>query len=243
MGMSDYRLPTSKKQTYDKAYGQVNIVQIKGDKVHAYWRDVDFDGKVLLDADKKPLEPKELPTLKVENCLPVCKVGKWMATLSGDRLYNLRPISGVFPGHFKEFIASKDAAPSPKMTKGQYPHLVFGPLFELDREDVQGMVVGYRYPGLRFNFEPFEREDGKSIVGYSVFDISKSPATMQLDEFMRVTGITDFGDMPWTDNPLPMFQKRALKANKSILIHVENGSIKSLIPDQSSAFSETEETE
>ena len=232
--MSAYKPPVA-KGSYG-TNGQVKIVAVENGKVKFMFREQDKDGNF---GETQKLIVKE------EDCHPVAKVGTWSCNLSTnkDRIYNLRPITGVFPAKFKEFRARKDEQPTPQMAGGKFPHLVFRPLFELTRPDVAGMVVEYQW-GLSYNFQEFpNEEDGKpSIVGYSK-DIDKSTPTQALHEFMEVCGIWEKGPMAWQDNLLPKIQKRALDAAKSFLIHVENGYVKVLIADQSSAFSETEETE
>jgi hypothetical protein len=213
--------------------GQVKIVEVADDKVKFMFREQDKDGNF-----GETLKLK----VKVEDCHPVALVGTWACNLSSnkDRLYNVRPIQGVFPAHFKEFRAPKDEQPSPKMSSGkpEFQHLVFRPLFELTRDDVKGMLVEYQW-GLDYNFTLFpDVADGK-IAGYSK-SLDKSTHTQKLNEFMEACGIWDRGAMKWQENLLPTMQKRALDANKQVLIHVEKGSIKALIPDQSSDFGDRE---
>jgi hypothetical protein len=230
--MSNYKPPVA-KGSYG-TNGQVKIVSVENGKVKFMFREQDKDGNFG--------ETQKL-IIKEEDCHPVAKVGTWACNLSTnqDRIYNLRPISGVIPAKFKEFRSRKDEAPTPQMTGGKFPHLVFRPVFELLQKDVEGMLVEYQW-GLSYNFQEFpNEEDGKpSIVGYSK-DITKSEPTQALNEFMEVCGIWERGPMAWQDNLLPKIQKRALDAAKTFMIHVEKGYVKVLIADQSSAFEDNSE--
>ena len=203
-------------------YGQVKIIAIENGKVKFMFREQDKTGNF-----GETLKLK----VKVEDCLPVAKVGTWAAQLSSnkDKLYQVRPINGVFPGKFVEFVAKKDQPPSPTMSSGkpEFQHLIFRPLFILTRDDVAGMRVGYRW-GLDYSFVA----GADDFVKYGK-QLDRSVHMQEVDEFLTLTGVWDKGAMNYNDNLLPFFQRRALEANKTLLIHVENGYIKALIPDMS----------
>lgn len=213
--------------------GQVKVAKIENGKVYFYFREQTKEGL---------LEPVKMTPIKVEDCLPVAMVGVWAATLSTnkDKLFNLRPIQGVYPAKFVEFSAPKDEQPSPKMSGGklEWQHLVFSPLFVLTREDVKGMIVRYQY-GLDYAFTMFNAEDGTQIAGYAK-RLDRSPHMQAVDEFMQLTGIWDRGAMKWQENLLPVMQRRALDADKSVMVYLDDGYIKNLIPDASGAFDEEE---
>jgi len=216
--------------------GQVKIVEVADGKVKFMFREQDKDGN--FGETLKLL-------VKVEDCHPVALVGTWACNLSSnkDRLYNVRPIQGVFPAHFKEFRAPKDEQPLPKMSSGkiEFQHLIFRPLFELTRDDVKGMLVEYQW-GLDYNFTEFDDAEGNKIVGYSK-SLDKSTHTQKLNEFMESVGIWDRGAMKWQENLLPIMQRRALDANKKLLVHIKNGNIENLIPDMSNETFEDDKLE
>jgi len=232
--MSAYKPPVA-KGSYG-TNGQAKVVSVENGKVKFMFREQDKDGNFG--------ETLKL-IIKEEDCHPVAKTGTWACNLSTnqDRIYNLRPINGVIPAKFKEFRSRKDEAPTPQMTGGKFPHLVFRPVFELIRPEVEGMLVEYQW-GLSYNFQEFPNEEaGKpSIVGYSK-DITKSEPTQALNEFMEVCGIWERGPMAWQDNLLPKIQKRALDADaaKTFQVSLKNGYVDILIADQSSAFEDNSE--
>lgn len=210
-------------------YGQVKIVAVENGKVRFMFREQDKSGS--LGETLKLL-------VKVEDCLPVAKIGTWAAQLSSDKckLYQVRPINGVFLGKFVEFVAKKDQSPSPTMSSGkpEFQHLICRPLFVLTPDNVANMKVGYRW-GLDYSFA--EGADG--FVKYGK-QLDRSTHMQEMDEFLTLTGVWDKGAMKYSENLLPYFARRALEANKSVLIHVENGYIKALIPDMNNETFEEE---
>lgn len=214
--------------------GQVKIVKIENGKVYFYFREQTKEGL---------LEPVKMSPIKVEDCLPVAKTGVWAANLSTnkDKLFSLRPLSGMYDGKFKEFLAPKDEPPAPKMSGGkpEYQHLIFNPLFVLTSPDVEGMIVKYQW-GLDYAFVDWVDAEGNHIVGYGK-QLEKSTHMQKVDEFMTLTGIWDRGAMKWQENILPMMQKRALDADKPLRIIVKDSFVDTLMADQSSNFDENED--
>lgn len=235
--------PPFEKKRYG-TYGQVQIKKIEDGICYVLFCQTNSKGIVELNPETKMpvIEPLKLK-IKVDDCLPVARKGDWVVKLSDDKtkLYNVRPINGVFPAKFKEFVSQKDQPPSPTMSGGkqEWQRLVFKPLFALTGKGFEGMVVGYQW-GLDYLFETVVDEQGRSVMGYSK-DLTKSTHMQETHEFLLLTGILEKGPIKATDNYLPVFQRRALDANKSLLLHVENGHIKALIADQSSAFEDNSE--
>lgn len=207
--------------------GQVKIAKVENGKVYFYFREQTKEGL---------LESVKMNPIKEEDCFPVAKLGIWAATLSTnkDKLFSVRPLSGMFDGRFKEFSAPKDEPPAPKMSGGkpEWQHLIFNPLFVLTSPDVAGMIVKYQW-GLDYAFVDFVNDTGDHIVGYGK-QLDKSTHMQKVDEFMTLTGIWDHGALRWKDNILPDMQKRAIEANKSLRIIVKGSYIETLLADQSS---------
>jgi hypothetical protein len=204
-------------------YGVVKIFSIENGKVKVAFYETDREGN-LSEATIKVF-------IKAEDCFPVAKVGTWSAQLSSkhDKLYQIRPTSGVFPGKFKEFVSKKDQPPMPTMSGGkiEFQHLIFRPLFVLNREDVKDMVVGYQY-GLDYAFAT----DESGLVKYGK-QLDRSTHMQDVDDFLTKVGVWDKGEMKYSDNLLPHFHRRAVDADKSLMIHVEKGFVKTLISDMS----------
>ena len=85
----------------------------------------------------------------------------------------------------------------------------------------KGMTVPYT---LRYNFG--EDEDGN--VCYTKWG-AQSKHTPLLDEFLTVTKAWDDGPIPFTDNILPVLQKRILRKNASFQFVMKDGWINTLL--------------
>lgn len=233
--MSDYRPPVSKGSF--GVNGRVKIVDISDGRAKVAFFAADDKGMYTP-------EPTDKLYINEVDIFPVARVGQWMGRLSDkkDKLFDLRPVSGVYEGMFKEFLAKKDMLPEVYRRTTQYGvQETFRPLFILTADNVAGMIVGYQW-GLTYNFKEFPNpEEGKpSIVGYSK-NYEKSPATRVLDDFMCKTGAWDKGAMVWQENLLPKIQRRITDIGRHVLIHIENGYIESLITLQDNKFSDEEE--
>lgn len=232
---TEYRPPVSKGSF--GVSGRVKIVDISDGRAKVAFFAADDKGMYTP-------EPTDKIYIDEVNIFPVARTGQWMGRLSDkkDKLFDLRPVSGVYEGVYKEFVAKKDTLPEPyKMTTQFGDKYIFRPLFVLTAKEVEGMIVGYQW-GLAYNFKEFPNpEEGKpSVAGYSK-NYEKSPPTRMLDDFMCKTGAWDKGAMAWQENLLPKIHRRLVEVNRHVLIHVENGYIESLITLQDNKFSDEEE--
>lgn len=143
----------------------------------------------------------------------------------GKTIFSISPQVGVFTGICQGFAAKADTAPAPKEKTGKYgAYLQFTALMEIVDGDPAclGMIVPYF---LRYNFG--EDEDGN--VMYTHWDGDNAIHSPKLDEFLSITGAWADGPIQFTDNILPVLQKRILRQNMKFQFVMKNGWIDSLV--------------
>lgn len=180
--------------------------------------------KVRVDFENEP-EPY---VLKRSECPEYLNPGEWFVLLTGDksRMVNARPINGQFVGKVSKFATSgENNPPTPRTFKGDsWEYQYFVVLIEITQGDCAGAVIPY---SLRYHFVETMDDDGKNIAGIGH---TKSKYTPPLEEFLELSGIVDFGAIPYEDNILPKLEKRALRANREFNLLLKGGWIDKLFP-------------
>jgi hypothetical protein len=162
-----------------------------------------------------------------EKMKPFIRAGNWYVNLNSEKnkVYGIRPLTGIFKMQFLKIAASEDKEPAPR-TNTQYkdPFDEWTVILRILDGDEKGMEVPIN---LRYWFVE-EVKDGKSIVGYEFHP--KSPDHMpRLMSFCDYFGVWDYGEMKYSDNILPEIQKRCLTAKKSVKVMMKNGWVDSFI--------------
>lgn len=179
--------------------------------------------------------------LDIDDCPPSVQSGMWFVSLSSDKskMYDIHPWNGMATVHTKAFTAKKDQPPTPRTRKGQYGDFtVFSVLLEITDPDMKGMTCAYELP---YNFfEAKEVIDGKeqSVVGISH---PKSKFTDKLVEYLDITGAWNRGPMKFSDNILPVLEKRILHEDSHFKVIFQKGYINTIYADDSLPKSENAE--
>lgn len=187
--------------------------------------------KVKVTVEQKEGEAK-VYILNKEDCPDCVQNGTFLVDLSSDgkKMYNIRPVKGVFDLKVKEFVHAKDKEPMPKVKegggdKGKYSYMKFTVTMEIVAGKFKGMLVPCSLP---YNFQEAKEEvPGKGLQ--SVVEISHpgSKYTKLLIDFLTVTGTID-QVMPYRENILPMLQKHVLKNDRKFSGGLENGWVSGL---------------
>lgn len=190
--------------------------------------------KVALSADKKKVrvifKDEEGDTkpidLTADNCPDYVQKGTFNVRLSSDKkkMYSMTPLNGVYKssGSHVTIRHAKDEKPAPKADN--FNNLCFNVDVEITAGPCKGMTASYSYSGLHYNFLPVE-EDGKSVVGIK----GKGSYTKALIEFCDCLGVWDKGAIAWSDNILPIIQKRIIAVDREFqfIIKTEEKTTKS----------------
>jgi len=161
-----------------------------------------------------------------KNIRPMIQNGLWFVSLDGSakKIYGIRPVRGVFKVKCSKFASEKDKEPTPKVNNTwEVPFSEFTALLEIVDGNEKGMIVPMK---LRYWFEEVI-EDGKSVVAYEFHP--KSRYMPILADFCDAFGVWDFGAMPYSDNILPIMEKRIKRANKTVQIAMKNGWVDSIL--------------
>lgn len=157
--------------------------------------------------------------------------GKFFVSLSSDRkkITGMKPISGSFSGHIKNFIAKEGEKPTPKTRAGQYgPYEVFASIIEiLKPEKYAGMNV---YLELPYKFVPTMKKFGNEMKEIAGIPISKSASVGMLEDYILATKAADVGPIPYSDNVLPTLQKRILRQDAEFEFVMKNGWVSAINP-------------
>jgi len=156
---------------------------------------------------------------------------EFMFTISDnkEKLFGLKPVMGMFRGKVVGFIGDGDNPPTPRTKSYQYSGNIVEYQYFLANivvtapEEYAGCVFTHM---LRYNYRMAEDEKGRQVVGYA----SKGKHTEHLIEFDAVTGIWQFGPMPWSENILPAIEKRTLKADQEFQFSMKEGWINDVYP-------------
>jgi len=166
--------------------------------------------------------------------------GTWYVNLSGkdsEELFGISPLVGMYTGKVFRFISQEGQPPVPKQKKYTYngkeiSYQYFTVLIEIidgDRPEAKGMLIPHV---LRYNFGPIEdKNDEEYEMTEYTFDGSKAVHTPKLREFLYLVGAWDKGPIKYTDNILPILQKRILKAGKTFKFIVKDGWIDNIYED------------
>jgi hypothetical protein len=193
-----YKMQQVKSQYGPQGEATVNLSEDKK-KVRVIFKPVE---------DEEPSKPIVLDR---ENCPDYVRKGKFYVRMSADKkkMYSMTPLNGLFnsDGSHVTLRHPKDEKPAPKMDNFQ--NLCFQVDIEITSGDCKGMSACYPYSGLRYNFIPVEYE-GKQVVGVKG---DKAPTKMLMN-FKDVLGVDEKGPIAWSDNILPVLQKRITTLNR-----------------------------
>lgn len=236
-----YRPPV-KKSTFDGPSGLAKVA-LNSNKTKA---------KILFPATDET-EEKEY-VIFVKNCPEdvqgYIRSGEFIVKMDQEKtkLYSMSPANGMFEGKVSKFSARKDQPPAPMTKVGpDWSYLYFVVMVGITKGECQGMQIPLF---LRYNFCEEEQEikgEMRSVVGYSK-NLDKSKHTALLDEFLTITGVWNYGPIPYSDNILPKIEQRVMRAAKSFNFIVKKGYIDTLyeqssLPEQTKLPDEPEFTE
>jgi hypothetical protein len=166
------------------------------------------------DTDVKPI------VFKLTDIPKNIRSGDLMVQVSEDKksIVNFRPYNAQVSVKFSKFPAREGTAPVPKSKKGRggSEYLTFCPLLIVTKGAYEGIDIPYP---LYYNFIEGKDKDGKSVV-----DLRGTGAgTDKVEEFLDVTGISDYAPLKWSDNLLPMFEKMAHKKDREFDVVLKKG--------------------
>ncbi len=147
--------------------------------------------------------------------------GKHVIQLSEDKknIKAFKPYTGQHPAKFIKFGSKEGEPPAPKAKHGEYgEYLVFYPIFEITDGAYKGCNVSYQ---VAYKFQEGEN-------GLTEFAGTKGRFLEGLEEFLD-TVIGQFDPPKWSDNLLPLFQKMALRANRTVGIVFKKGFVATLV--------------
>lgn len=147
--------------------------------------------------------------------------GRHVIQLSEDKktITAFKPYSGQHPAKFVKFGSKEGETAVPKVKHGEYgDYLVFYPIFEIVDGQYKGCNVSYQ---VAYKFQ--EGDDG-----LTEFAGTKGKFLEQLEEFLD-TVIGQFDPPKWSDNLLPLFQKMALRASRTVGIVFKKGFVATLV--------------
>jgi hypothetical protein len=146
-------------------------------------------------------------------------VGEWMVRMNGEKtkIYSLYPFKAIgVKGKVQGLAAQKDKPPVPTKKTSQFgEYFQFTVLIDISEGPAKGATVPYT---LRYNFGP--DEDGNTAYTHWGQNSVHSP---RLDEFLTISGAWDLGPIEFSDNILPVLQKRMLKADKELVFQIKDG--------------------
>jgi len=150
------------------------------------------------------------------------------AKLSGDgkKLFQVSPQDGVVEMVFTGFAAPEDQEPAPSAPKTDSwgnDYTTATAIFEIT--DGEAWMVGMpQFLTIRPSLFMPDDDGNLTIKGLGN---SKAVHGPRMNEFLTACGGWDAGPMPYTDNPLPEFQKRMLAARKKVKVNLQNGFVQS----------------
>lgn len=200
--------------------------------------------KVRVEFEPAVQGAEDFYVLDKSNCPEYVMTGEYMVSLDskGEKMYSMRPVEGLYVGKVQKFVSEKDKPPTPKTVNvapkqgNPYSFEAFTVLLEVTRGTEKGMVIPYN---LRYHFSK-TKEDVKGNEEITVaYGHLKSKYTGVLEEFMDTTGAWEQGPMKYSDNVLPMIEKRILRQAKEFNILLKGGWVDKVFPLQKEIVKET----
>lgn len=143
------------------------------------------------------------------------------ASLSGDNetLLGVRPLNGIFRAICLGFQAQNEGdSPKPIEKEGKYGiYMGCIPMFKI----VKGPWAESLVPAW-YIYRLAETEDGNTAI-------PSGRNGDRLTDFLTVTGVMDFGELPFTDNELVEWDKRIKQAKKPLQIILKGGFLDTVI--------------
>jgi hypothetical protein len=142
------------------------------------------------------------------------------ATMQPDNevLMGIRPLNGIFRAVCLGIPGLNDEAPKPVSKEGKFgEYFAFIPLFEI----THGAWKGSKIPAW-FIYKLAALEDGNT-------GIPSGKNGDKLADFLTTTGVFEFGDLKFSDNELPEWDKRIKQAKKSVQIILKAGYLDNLV--------------
>jgi len=201
-----------------KSYGSWMAAQIKfrGDKIGCC--PILKDGTILTDNKSVvAVSRKNVPdnlTKEFDEKYMVIKLSEDKRTIE-----SFKPYSGQHPAKFIKFGGREGETATPRTEKGEFgPYQVCYAVFEIVDGPYKGCTTSHQVPYL---FEEGNDERAK-------FNVSKGKFLERTEEFLD-TVIGEFDPPKFSDNLLPLFQKMALRANKTVGLVFKKGFVVTLV--------------
>jgi hypothetical protein len=178
------------------------------------------DGKkvrVTLDDGEK------IYVLAKSDCPEYVQKGNFVVRMStdGKKMQGCFPANGQFHCKVSKFVAMKDKAPAPKTFNGKdWSYEFFTVLLVITEGACKGMEIPYN---LRYHFG--------DVDGYTGYTHTQSKYTPLLERFCSVTGVWNKGAITYTDNVLPVLEKRILRAANEFRVEMVDGWVDRLFPN------------
>jgi len=145
--------------------------------------------------------------------------GEWFVTINSERteVKNWRPANGRVRAYFEKFVAKKDQKPTP-MTHPQYGNRYFQAVFNIvEPKQFAGCTIANTF---QYFFTEVQ-ENEKSLLGFE--NHPKSKYMKPLVDFLDVCGMWEKGAIQYSDNVLPVLERRGKNAHKLIEFNIANG--------------------
>ena len=193
------------KQQYKKGANGVANVQVDVNKelVRISFIDGDDEGTTF--------------KIDLENAPESIKTGRFFVSLSGkgDSVYSVRPAVGTFIVQFVKWARKENTPPTPKEIIGKFgAYSVMTALLKIVKGDFKNMEIPL---SLAYKF----CDDGSGNVAIPTSDKSGTAAE-RLINFLEACGVLD-EVLPFTDNVLPMLEKKILKKALPFSVVVKGG--------------------
>lgn len=157
--------------------------------------------------------------------------GVFAITVSEDKskLFRMYPHQGSFKCKFVGFVAQEGKDPEPRVKTGKFGtyQTAIASLKIIDGI-YTGMIIPYI---LSFNLEDM---DGITAIK------GGGKAAKKFADFLDAIGCWE-EVIPFSENILPTIQKRALKANKTVLVMVKEGWVDSAVREDAPNFGDLED--
>lgn len=176
-------------------------------------------------------------TVLASNCPDYVQEGKFFVVMSAqkDEIQRMSPVNGQFTGKVSQFMAQEGKPPVPKtrsyQNKDWKPYQYFAVFVEVtDPERYKGMEV---YIELRYHFGEAQEEINGTMRRVAAITNLRSPNTGTLEEFLDATGVWEHGPIKYSDNILPILQKRILTNDREFGLILKDGWLQYfIIPDE-----------
>lgn len=193
------------KQTYKKGASGVSNVVVDTNKelVRVSFIDGDNSG--------------ETYKIDLENAPESIKTGRFFVSLSGkgDSVYSVRPAVGTYIVQFVKWARKENTPPTPKEIIGKFgAYSIMTALLKIVKGDFKNMEIPL---SLAYKF----CDDGSGNVAIPTSDKSGTAAE-RLINFLEACGVLD-EVLPFTDNVLPMLEKKILKKALPFSVVIKGG--------------------